>query len=193
MAEKNTNAIPKLLSNFELDSAQKKVLLYFNPSIFSIPEVKKTAAAFESECWITIDGDLQNEIVVELRPKQEADLELLARKFNNNLLGSVNEVSPESSPALLDRIKNVVNEFIKEQEGKISKKNLVLIGSLLASIGVSSTITTGSHLCPDPGCSGPVCGTGCSECSIMEGGLDGSIEGGVGEGGFEGGVESGSP
>src|SRR3989338_2066492 len=76
---------PLLISNFEIHKKNNTVILYINPKIFTTSIVGKTASLFKEKAWVAIDGN-EDEIFVELKPKQNADLELLAREFNNELL-----------------------------------------------------------------------------------------------------------
>ena len=160
---------PLLISNFEIHKKNNTVILYINPKIFTTSIVGKTASLFKEKAWVAIDGN-EDEIFVELKPKQNADLELLAREFNNELLGqSTKEIKIDAkSDALISKIKAVVAEFVKEEQGKISKQSIVTIGAILATLGLSG-IVSASHTCPAPepaaGCgwSNPGCGCGCCE------------------------------
>ncbi len=146
----------QIISNFEINNSQNKVLFYINTKIFPSSVVQKAAAKFRENTWVAIDGD-SDELLVELKPKQGMDLELLGREFNNALLEeSTHDLTVDlKNDSLVSRIKKVVNEFVEEQEGKISKQSIIAISALLAGIGLASYSTqnvAASHLCACSGC-----------------------------------------
>lgn len=140
----------KIISNFEINKSKNKVILYVNPKIFPIFLVNKTAALFKDKSWVTLDSN-EEEILVELKPKHEMDLEILAREFNNELLNaSVQYVSiSQTSDDLLSKIRQVIAEFIKEEQGKITKQAALTVGTILATLGFAQLVSA-SHLCPPP-------------------------------------------
>jgi len=142
----------KIVSNFEINESKNKVIIFINPKIFPVSLVNKTASMFKEDNWVTVDGDTEDELLVELRPKKDMVLELLAREFNNKLLeNSTKEVKvKEENPALLTKIKKVVQEFVQEEQGRVSKQSIVTIGALLAGLGlasINSEVVSASHLC----------------------------------------------
>ena len=165
---------PAIMSNFEIYKSKNKVILYINQKIFPISIVNKTASLFREKAWVTIDSN-EDEILNELKSKQNVDLESLAREFNNELLNQTkNEIKIDNKPdALLSRIKEVVAEFVREEQGRISKQSIITIGTILATLGLAE-IASASHACPAP------------EPSSWDWGGGGGGEGGGG-GGCEGG------
>lgn len=149
MQEKEVEG-PFIISNFEVYKSKNKVVLYINTKIFPISMINKTASLFKEKAWVAIDGD-EDEILVELKPKIETDLELLAREFNNELLNQTkNEIRVDTkSEALLSKIKDVVAEFVREEQGKISKQSIITIGAILATLGLAE-IVNASHACAPP-------------------------------------------
>ena len=147
--DKKEGENPVIISNFEIYKSKNKVVLYINPKIFPVSIINKTASLFKDNAWITIDGH-EDEILVELRPRNNDDLELLARKFNNELLEqSTNEIKTDNkSNALLSRVKEVVAEFIREEQGRISKQSILTISTILATLGLAG-IASASHFCGD--------------------------------------------
>ena len=172
---------PILVSNFEIYKSKNKVILYINPKIFPISIVNKTASLFREKAWVTIDSN-EDEILIELKSKQNVDLEKLAREFNNELLNQTkNEIKIDNkSDALLSRIKEVVVQFVREEQGRISKQSILTIGAILATLGLAE-IGNASHACPPP--SDPWAGGGYWEI----GGGGGCEGGGGGDGGCGGG------
>lgn len=192
MMDEKEGEVSRIISNFEINEGKNKVIVFINPKIFPVPLVNKAASLFKENCWVTVDGDVQDEMLVELRPKKEYDLETLGREFNNQLL----EISTEGvkvddeNPALLAKVRKVIKEFVLEEKGRISKQSIVAIGALLAGIGLvglNVENVTASHLC-NPGGEGGCCEGGqISEavCEATDGGP--SCEGGTsGEGEGEG-------
>ena len=161
---------PAIMSNFEIFKSNK-VIVHVNPKIFPVSVENKTASLFRERAWVAIDGN-EEDILVEIRPKQTADLELLARKFNNELLEqSTKEIKIDTkSDALISKIRAVVAEFVKEEQGKISKQSIVTIGAILATLGLTG-IVSASHLCqPSDPYAGWNVGCGCGGCGGCEGG-----------------------
>lgn len=162
---------PVLISNFEIDQGNNKVIVYINPKIYPLSLIKKSASSFEDKAWVAIDGNAEEEILVELRPKKGLNLELLAREFNNALLKDVrSELKTDNAPpALISKIKEVITNFVVEEEGRVSKQSILTLGAILAAFGLAGSVS-GSHLCST--------GTGTD---------GGGGEGGGGGGGCEGG------
>ena len=168
---------PLLISNFEIHKKSNSVVLCINSKIFPVSMISKTASLFKEKAWVAVDGN-EEDILVEIKPKQNADLELLAREFNNELLEqSTKEIKIDTkSDALISKIKEVVSEFVREEQGKISKQSIITIGAILATLGLSE-IANASHACPPPVDYGPVFDTGSGGCDGGSGG-----EGGCGGG-----------
>ena len=160
---------PLLISNFEINKINNTVVLYINSKIFPVSIINKTASFFKDKAWIAVDSS-EDEILVELKPKLNTNLELLAREFNNELLNqSTKEINVDlKSKALLSRIKEVVTDFIREEQGEISKQSILTMGIILATLGLADFVNA-SHLCPIIGGGGGG-GSGDSSSSGCEGG-----------------------
>lgn len=171
---------PLLISNFEINKRNNAVVLYISSKIFPAAIVNKTALLFKDKSWIAVDAN-EEEILVELKPKISIDLEILAREFNNELLSqTTQEIKVDAkSNALLSRIKEVVAEFAREEEGHISKRSMLIIGAVLATLGLAE-VASGTHLCTSDGDGGGY------TPPPTDGGGDGG-GGGGGGGGCEGG------
>jgi hypothetical protein len=78
------------LGNIEVDEKQGYILLSLNPSLYPLDAVLSASERFIDKACIILDGDPSEEILVEIRPKQEgrrkADLNKLAFDFNRQLI-----------------------------------------------------------------------------------------------------------
>lgn len=126
------------------------VVLTYHSRIVAVSSIKKAAASLSRKAWITIDGD-DDEVLVELRPKEGADSRALARQFDKALITeSLGGLESPPSPALLARIGATNKHFIVEERGKVPKQAVVALGSILASLGAGSMLSeevTASHMC----------------------------------------------
>lgn len=79
--------------NLEIHEKEGYVWVSINPRIYRLEVVYSAAYMFLETCYVLIDGDPQEEIIVELRPKNEtnpADLRTFGREFNNELVNYAN-------------------------------------------------------------------------------------------------------
>ena len=113
----------RIVSNFEINNKENKVIIFINPKIFPAALVNSTASAFKGDNWISVDGDPETDLMVEVKPKKEANLELLAREFNNKLLElSTEDIKvDEKNKDLVSKIRETIKEFIAEEKGRISQ------------------------------------------------------------------------
>lgn len=72
--------------NIEFDEKENLVLVSISPRIYPLPVVYSATYAFIDKCYVLIDGDPREEIIVELRPKTKTDLRTLGREFNTELV-----------------------------------------------------------------------------------------------------------
>lgn len=73
--------------NFEIHKKERCVMVSINPKIYPPDVIFSAAYVFLDKAYLLIDGDPEEEIVVELKPKDEkGSLETLGREFNNELL-----------------------------------------------------------------------------------------------------------
>lgn len=75
-----------ITSNIEINKEENSILLNINPEIYNLSVVYTTCYSFLDKAYILIDGDPKFELLVELKPKKEYDLEKLGREFNNELI-----------------------------------------------------------------------------------------------------------
>lgn len=96
--------------NFEINKKEGYILVSVNPKIYPLDVVLSSAYMFTEKYYMLIDGDPNEEIIVELRPKnKKEDLEQIGRKFNNELINYANYVvqaikNEELRRAILNRV-----------------------------------------------------------------------------------------
>ena len=77
--------------NLEINKKEGCVLVSVNPKIYPVDVVLSSAYVFTNSCHVLVDGDPNEEIVVELRPKdKKEDIEKVGRNFNNELINYAN-------------------------------------------------------------------------------------------------------
>jgi len=73
--------------NIDILEGDNCVLVSINPKIYPLDVIYSAAYVFLDRAYIFIDGDPEEEVVIELRPKDaKANLEALGREFDNELL-----------------------------------------------------------------------------------------------------------
>jgi His-Xaa-Ser system protein HxsD len=76
----------KNTSNLEIHEKEEYVLISINPKIYPLEVVYSAAYVFLDRAYLLLDGNPDQEIIVELRPKIKCNLEEIGREFNNELL-----------------------------------------------------------------------------------------------------------
>lgn len=84
MVNKQVKPKIKVIDNLEIHP--KHVVVSVNPKIYGLDIVYSAGYVLMDRAYVVIDGDPDEEIVVELRPKKKGDLETLGRDFNSELL-----------------------------------------------------------------------------------------------------------
>jgi His-Xaa-Ser system protein HxsD len=75
----------EMIDNIELHP--NKVIVSVNPRFYNLDVVYSSLYNFLEDNYCKVDGDPNDEILVELKPKKKIkDLEKLGRKFNNELI-----------------------------------------------------------------------------------------------------------
>ncbi len=97
------------IDNIRVDRDKNYILIKVNPKIYSLEIVYYAAYVFIERAYVLIDGDPEKEILVELRPKQKEDMDILGIEFNNELLSyavylSQAEKNKSLREALLQRV-----------------------------------------------------------------------------------------
>ena len=78
-------------ANLEINKEKGHVLVSVNPKIYPVDVVMSSAYVFTENCYVLVDGDPSEEIIVELKPKNyTTDLEKIGRDFNNELINYAN-------------------------------------------------------------------------------------------------------
>jgi len=80
MAEKEI----KMVDNLEMHD--NKVIVSVNPFFYNLDVVYSSLYNFLDDCYCKVNGDPDDEILVELKPKKKTNLEELGRKFNNEAI-----------------------------------------------------------------------------------------------------------
>ncbi len=77
--------------NLEINKKEGYVLVSVNPKIYPLDIVLSSAYIFTDNCYVLLDGDPAEEIIVELRPKdKKGNIEAIGRNFNNELINYAN-------------------------------------------------------------------------------------------------------
>lgn len=73
--------------NLEIHKGKNGVIISVNPKIYPLDIIFSAAYIFIDKAYVIVDGDLEEEIMVQLRPKDKnTNLEILGREFNNELI-----------------------------------------------------------------------------------------------------------
>lgn len=92
-------------NNMEVHRKENYVLVSVNPGIYPLDVVYSAAYVLIDRAYIIIDGNPNEEIIVELRPKAKEDVELLGRDLNNELLNyAVYQARAEKNKTVRDAI-----------------------------------------------------------------------------------------
>lgn len=62
------------------------LLLSINPKIYPLDVVYSAAYTLLDQAYIVLDGDPEDEIIAEIRPKRNMELKKLGNDFNNELI-----------------------------------------------------------------------------------------------------------
>lgn len=113
----------KFISNVKIDKIKGIVFISVNTKIYALESIYSSAYIFLDKAYILIDGDPKKEVIVELKPKKEYDLEKLGGEFNNELLNYVTystlaKKNEEIRKMLLQRA--LFNVNVPEENNKIN-------------------------------------------------------------------------
>ena len=116
----------EVVGNLELHKKQGFLVASVNPKIYPLNMVYSAAYVFLDKAFVIIDGDPKDEILVELRPKQNGvNLEEMGREFNNELLSyAVYEVQSQKNAQIREAIVRralMVEDVAKEQKSDVKK------------------------------------------------------------------------
>jgi len=76
--------------NLEINKKDGYVMVSVNPKIYPLDIVLSAGYVFTERCYVLVDGDPEEELIVELRPKKKESIENLGRDFNNELINYAN-------------------------------------------------------------------------------------------------------
>lgn len=115
--------------NLDIHEKEGYVWVSINPKIYPLAVVYSAAYAFIDDCYVLIDGDPIEEIIVELRPKNKKDLKTLGMEFNTELVNYANYTAnsirnAEIKEAILKRVlltNNPKKEGQKSEKSKIGR------------------------------------------------------------------------
>lgn len=113
------------VDNLEVDEKTGNVVISVNPKIYPISTIFSAAYILVDKAWVLIDGDPNEEIIVQLRRKDsKINLEELGRSFNNELVNySVYNVQVEKNAVLRGMIiQKALETQSQESDVKIEKK-----------------------------------------------------------------------
>jgi len=109
--------------NLEINKKEGLVMVSVNPKIYPLDVVLSSGYIFLDNCYVLIDGDPEEEIIVELRPKKTTDLESLGRDFNNELVSYANYAvqaikNERLREAIINRVMQTNSVDVPETESK---------------------------------------------------------------------------
>jgi His-Xaa-Ser system protein HxsD len=73
--------------NIEVNKNKGNVIVSVNPKVYGLDTIFSAAYIFIDKAFVIVDGDPNEEIIVQLKAKnKKEDLEKLGREFNNELI-----------------------------------------------------------------------------------------------------------
>jgi len=75
------------IDNMEVNKSKCNVIISVNPKVYGLDTIFSAAYIFIDKAYVIVDGDPNEEIIVQLKAKdKKMDLEKLGRDFNNELI-----------------------------------------------------------------------------------------------------------
>jgi len=74
------------INNLEIDKKGGYLIVSINPKIYPLEVIYSAAYVFLDKAYLTIDGNPEEEISVQMKPKGKENLEKLGMEFNNELV-----------------------------------------------------------------------------------------------------------
>jgi His-Xaa-Ser system protein HxsD len=114
------------VDNLEVDEKTGNVVISVNPKIYPMNTIFSAAYILIDKAWVLVDGDPNEEIIVQLRRKDKnVNLKELGRTFNNELVNySVYNVQVEKNAVLRGMIIQKAFET-QVQEAEVKKEKEV--------------------------------------------------------------------
>lgn len=76
------------MSDIQIDKKNNTVKLIVDTRFYGYGAVLNAAKAYTESCWVYVDGDIEDKLLVTLKPKtNEIKLETLGYEFYNFMLG----------------------------------------------------------------------------------------------------------
>ncbi len=111
--------IPDIRNVDNLEIHKDKVIVSVNPRFYNIDVVYSSIYMFLDRCYCKVNGDPTDEIIVELKPKNKSDLEILGRELNNELVNYV--VIGIRGRRTIDMRTEIVQRALRSHEPEIEK------------------------------------------------------------------------
>lgn len=80
------NSIKGGISNIEVNKKEGYLIISINPKIYPLEVIYSAAYVFLDRAYLLIDGNPEEEIFVQMKPKGNEDMEKLGLEFNNELV-----------------------------------------------------------------------------------------------------------
>jgi len=75
------------IDNMEVNKSKGNIMISVNPKVYGLDTIFSAAYIFLDRAYVLVDGDPNEEIIVQLKSKEKkTDLEKLGREFNNELV-----------------------------------------------------------------------------------------------------------
>ncbi|MCD6229340.1 MAG: hypothetical protein J7K00_00880 [Candidatus Diapherotrites archaeon] len=75
------------MNNFRIDESKRHILVSIDPSIYPLPVITLAANDFVNNYFVMLDGDVENEILVSIRQKEDKEISKdVGETFNNKLI-----------------------------------------------------------------------------------------------------------
>ena len=114
------------IDNMEIQKDSGNILISVNPKIYSIDTILSAAYIFIDRAYVIVDGDPEEEIIVQLRVKdKKTNLEQLGREFNNELINYAfyREQTIKNIPIRAAIVQKAFDTHLIESEETIENKN----------------------------------------------------------------------
>ncbi|MFC1690587.1 hypothetical protein ACFL0W_00275 [Nanoarchaeota archaeon] len=77
-----------MLENIEIDKKRNAAIISLDPGIYSLDKIYKAAEEIMEKAVIILDGDPEQELLIELRLRSEGSIEDTCNKFMDLLITS---------------------------------------------------------------------------------------------------------
>jgi His-Xaa-Ser system protein HxsD len=73
-------------TELKIDEKNNLVVITVNPKLYALDVIYSAAYVFLDRCYVLLNGEPETNIIIELKPKNEENVEKLGREFMNELL-----------------------------------------------------------------------------------------------------------